>query len=109
MYGVLRPNKKISPVGRNSRDFACNFLHFCAPAAANASADRFKNTDRLFVDAVQHDQRLLIAAVLFAAHFAAKTSDFLVEIAEVSMKFGADFARDTRAALAKTVQKSQEV
>ena len=60
------------------------------------------------MDAVQHDQRLLIAAVLFAAHFAAKTSDFLVEIAEVSMKFGADFAHDTRAALAETVQKSQE-
>ena len=45
--------------------------------------------------------------MLFAAHFAAQTFDFLAEIAEVSMKFGADFACDTRAALAETVQKSQ--
>ena len=93
--------------GRNSRDFACNFLDFRAPAAANARADRFENTDHPFVDAVQHAQRLLSSAVLLAARFAAKTSDFSVEIAEVSMKFGADFARDTRAALAETVQKSQ--
>ena len=46
--------------------------------------------------------------MLLAARFAAKTFDFSVEIAEVSMKFGADFAHDTRAALAETVQKSQE-
>ena len=68
--------------------------------AANASAGRFKNTDHLFVDAAQHVQRLLSSAVLFAAHFAAKTSDFLAEIAEVSMKFGADFAHDTLPAFA---------
>ena len=45
--------------------------------------------------------------MLCAAHFAAETSDCLAEIAEVPMKFGADFAHDTRAALAETVQKSQ--
>ena len=57
---------------RNSRDFACKFLNFRAPAAANARADRFKNTDHLFVVDAQHAQRLLISAVLLAARFAAK-------------------------------------
>ena len=42
--------------------------------------------------------------MLLAARFAAKTSDFYVEIAEVSMKFGADFARDTRPAPSEIVQ-----
>ena len=93
--------------GRNSRDFACKFLNFRAPAAANARADRLKNTHHLFMDAAQHRQRLLSSAVLFAARFAAKTSDFTVELAEVSMKFGADFARDTRPAPSETMQKSQ--
>ena len=56
----------------------------------------------------QHKKCFLSSAVLFAARFAAKTSDVPVEIAEVSMKFGADFARDTRPAPAETVQKSPE-
>ena len=93
---------------QNLRDFACKFSNFRAPAATNARTDRFKRPNHLFVDAAQHAQRLSSSALLFAAHFAAKTSEFLTEIAEVPMKFGADFAHDTRAALAETVQKSQE-
>ena len=60
------------------------------------------------MDHAQYELRLLSSAVLLATRFAAKTFDFSVEIAEVSMKLGADFARDTRPAPAETVQKSND-
>ena len=60
------------------------------------------------MDAEHDAQHFLSSAVCSAASFAAKTRDFLVDIAEVSMKFGANFVRDTRRAPAETVQKSQE-
>ena len=60
------------------------------------------------MDASQDVQRFLSSAVCSAACFARKTRDFSVDVAKVSMKFGAHFARDTRPAPAETVQTSQE-
>ena len=60
------------------------------------------------MDAAHDAQHFLSSAVCSAASFAAKTRDFLVDIAKVSIKFGANFVRDTRRAPAETVQKSQE-
>ena len=60
------------------------------------------------MDAAHDAQHFLSSVVCSAACFAAKTRDFLVDIAKVSIKFGANFVRDTRRAPAETVQKSQE-
>ena len=53
-------------------------------------------------------QRVRSSAVCSFACFAGKTRDFSVDVAKVSMNFGAHFARDTRPAPAETVQKSQD-
>ena len=60
------------------------------------------------MDAQQDLKRVLSSAVCSAACFAGKTRDFSVDVAKVSMKFGAHFARDTRPSNAETKQKSQE-
>ena len=53
------------------------------------------------MDAAHDAQHFLSSAVCSAACFAAKTRDFLVDIAKVSIKFGANFVRDTRRAPAR--------